>query len=67
MEAKVFHTRKQCAQVCELSLRTVDSLLQQGILPCTRIGRSVRISHDDIETMIQNLRNGGPGGNGCTH
>lgn len=46
-------TRKQIAQKLNISIRTVDRLIIQGQLKSFKIGRSIRVSQDDLDEFIK--------------
>ena len=48
-------TINQVAERLQISRMTVCRLINRGELPAFRVGkRSVRISHDDVESLLQN-------------
>jgi len=47
-------TRKQTAIELNVSHRTVDRLIQKGHLKALKIGRSIRISQEQLEEYIKN-------------
>jgi excisionase family DNA binding protein len=49
-------TRDEVGARLSLAPRTVARLIASGALPCVRIGRSVRISLDDVEQFIKDHR-----------
>ncbi len=46
----------QVAEMMELSQKTIRRMIRGKRIPYHKIGGSVRISHDDIETVLQNTR-----------
>jgi excisionase family DNA binding protein len=46
-------TRQQAADQLAVSLRTIDSLIASGDLPCVKIGRSARIRPAALEGFIE--------------
>lgn len=46
-------TRKETAQKLGLSLPTVDRLIAKGDLPAVRLGRSVKIHEELLDTWIR--------------
>jgi excisionase family DNA binding protein len=44
--------RKATAEAMSVCVRTVDTLIASGELPCIRIGRSVRVRLSDIEKYL---------------
>ncbi len=48
-------TRQQAADTLGICVRTIDSLLASGELPCVPIGRSVRIRPSALEELIESL------------
>lgn len=47
---------EQVAKELQLSVRTVHRLIHDGSIPVHRIGRSVRISEDDLKRYIASCR-----------
>jgi len=46
-------TRKEIAAFCGLSLRTIDELTRNGVLPHLKIGKSVRYSLPEVEAALR--------------
>ena len=46
-------TRKQIAAHCGLSLRTIDELTRNGILPHFKIGKAVRYDLAEVEDALR--------------
>jgi excisionase family DNA binding protein len=42
----------EAAETLAVSLRTLRSLVQRGVLPAVRIGRSVRFDANDLRRLI---------------
>ncbi|NDR55663.1 MULTISPECIES: helix-turn-helix domain-containing protein [Aliiruegeria] len=47
---------EQVAKELQLSVRTVRRLIEEGVIPVHRIGRSVRVSEDDLKRYIASCR-----------
>lgn len=45
-------TRKETAAYCGLSLRTIDELTRNGVLPHFKIGKSVRYDLPEVEAAL---------------
>lgn len=52
LESSLF-TRKQIAPRCGLSLRTLDELLAQGVLPHFRFGKAIRFDLAEVEAALR--------------
>ena len=50
---------KQAAQILGVSQKTVRRLLARGAISCVRIGRSVRIDHRELESVMKTGTGGG--------
>jgi excisionase family DNA binding protein len=46
-------TRAQAAALMQVSTRTLDRLIRCGALRCCRVGRSVRITLDDLAVYLK--------------
>ncbi|MDH4453544.1 MAG: helix-turn-helix domain-containing protein [Verrucomicrobiota bacterium] len=46
-------TRKQLAAYCGLSLRTIDELTRNGVLPHFKIGKSIRYDFAEVEAAFR--------------
>ncbi len=46
-------TRKQLAAHCGLSLRTIDELTRNGVLPFFKIGKSIRYELPEVEVALR--------------
>ncbi|MDZ7839638.1 MAG: helix-turn-helix domain-containing protein [Gammaproteobacteria bacterium] len=55
-------TRPETARQLRVSTRQVDRLLAQGVLPCVRIGRAVRIPRQAVENYVRRLAEIGQNG-----
>jgi excisionase family DNA binding protein len=55
MQNEALRTRQQAADFLGISLRTIDSLIASGELPCVPIKRSVRIRPSALEEFIESL------------
>ncbi len=51
-------TAPKAAKMLAISPRTLWTLTQQGVVPCVRLGRSVRYSVDDLREVISKNRSG---------
>lgn len=51
-------TAAQAAKVLAISPRTLWTLTDTGVVPCVRLGRSVRYSTDDLREVIRKNRRG---------
>jgi excisionase family DNA binding protein len=45
-------TRDEVAQMLSVSLRTVDRLRREGILPAIKVFSSVRIREEDVKAFL---------------
>jgi len=50
------HTLADVAELLSVSTRTVRRLIDDGHLPCHRIGRSIRISESDLRSYLASAR-----------
>lgn len=50
---KRFGRKKDVARMTGLSLRMIDRLITDGMLPAAKIGRAVVIDLADVEAMIE--------------
>lgn len=50
-EQREVFTRDQAAEYLKISVRTVDTMLKEGHLACTRFGRRVRISRAELDRV----------------
>lgn len=55
-------TYREAARVLGVTERTVWTLVNSGMLPSVRFGRSVRIDPSDLREFIENAKHGGNGG-----
>ena len=46
----------QVSKILNISRQQVYRLLQLGVIPVIRIGKSVRVSSNDLQAFIQNSR-----------
>lgn len=46
-------TRKETAAYCGLSLRTIDELTRNGVLPFFKIGKSIRYELPEVEAALR--------------
>ncbi len=46
-------TRKETAAYCGLSLRTIDELTRNGVLPFFKIGKSIRFDLAEVEAALR--------------
>jgi excisionase family DNA binding protein len=46
-------TRKELAAHCGLSLRTIDELTRNGLLPFFKIGKSIRYDLPEVEAALR--------------
>ncbi len=46
-------TRSELATHCRLSLRTIDELTRNGVLPHFKIGKAVRYDLDEVEAAMR--------------
>ncbi|MBL9178630.1 MAG: helix-turn-helix domain-containing protein [Verrucomicrobiaceae bacterium] len=46
-------TRKETAAYCGLSLRTIDELTRNGVLPVFKIGKAVRYELAEVEAALR--------------
>ncbi len=53
MKIKALMTRQEAAAMLGIGLRTIDTLIASGDLPCVRIGRSVRFRPSALELFIE--------------
>ena len=44
--------RVEVAKILDLSVRTIDRLIEDGDLPASKIGRAVRIRRDDVLALL---------------
>ena len=52
-------TRNEVAQMLSVSLRTVDRLRKQGILPAIKVFTSVRFREEDVRKFMGQAQGGG--------
>lgn len=52
-------TYRQAAKVLGITERTIWSLVNEGMLPAVRFGRSVRIDPADLRAFIERAKRGG--------
>ena len=55
---KEIMTVSQVAEYLQLSEMTTYKLVQEGKLPAFKIGRHWRIKRDDLDELIERLKNG---------
>lgn len=46
-------TAREVAEMLGLPVSTVYELARRGVLPCSRLGRAVRIIRDDVEAALR--------------
>ena len=51
-------TALKAAKLLAISPRTLWTLTDSGVVPCVRLGRSVRYSVDDLREVIRTNRSG---------
>ena len=49
-------TRKELANHLRLSLRTIDALLSEGVLPFFKLGRCIRFDLAEVEAELRKRR-----------
>lgn len=54
--APMLLTVKQAAELLSFSRPTVYKLLEEGTLPCVRLGKAVRIARADLEAWVMSQR-----------
>ena len=52
-------TRAEVADLLHLSLRSIDRLRSQGLLPATKVLTTVRIKREDVVAFLEAQRQGG--------
>lgn len=55
-------SRIEAAEFIGMSPEFVKSLIEKGILPFFQLGRSIRISEEDLVSYLENARRQRPGG-----
>ena len=55
MQTEALRTRQQAADFLGISLRSIDSLIASGEIPCVPIKRSIRIRPSALEELIERL------------
>jgi len=50
---------KETSEYLSIHLQTVYSLISRGIIPATRIGRSVRVDLKALEEALETIKRGG--------
>ena len=53
MKTEALLTRQEAAAMLGIGLRTIDTLIASGDLPCVRIRRSVRLRPSALELFIE--------------
>jgi len=48
MENKILFSKSNAAAALDVSLRTVDNLIQRGVLPVKKVGKRTLIHRDDL-------------------
>jgi len=66
MKRLEWSTKQEIADALKISKRTVDTWIATGKLPCTRIGRVIRIRQSDLEDFLERNHSGTPKGNGSS-
>ena len=51
-----FHTPDQVAKILQLNILTIYKYIRLGKLPAIKVGRSYRISENDLEQFLQASR-----------
>lgn len=49
------YTRKEVAQMLNISLPTLDERTKDGTITAYRLGRNVRYKHDDVQNALQEI------------
>lgn len=44
--------KRQAAEHCHVSVRTIDNWISKGVIPCVRIGRSLRFRACDLDEAL---------------
>lgn len=55
-ERRAFFSRRSLAAYLEVSVRTVDEWLAEGVLPSYRLGNARRIDPDDVDSFLRQRR-----------
>lgn len=50
--------KQEIASRYSVSIRTVENLVRRGVLPCFRLGRSVRFSPEECDAAMRHYRFG---------
>jgi excisionase family DNA binding protein len=56
--SEIFLTRVETARTLRLSLRTIDSLINQGEFSVRRVGRRVLVPTDEVERFAKRVSRG---------
>jgi excisionase family DNA binding protein len=49
-----FITRRECCALLKMSLPTLSLYCKKGLIPCYRIGSSIRFKKNEIEQIVNN-------------
>ncbi|KNE83838.1 hypothetical protein ADZ36_02530 [Streptomyces fradiae] len=52
--ARLLHTPEQAAELLQVPASWLRKKAAAGLIPCTRVGRHLRFSTADVETVIRN-------------
>lgn len=52
-----YYSRHEVAELLGIHVNTVDNLRREGKLNFSRIGRALRISQDNVQSLLDNQKN----------
>jgi excisionase family DNA binding protein len=52
----IYYTREEASKYLNVSLSTLDKFIKIGIIKSSRIGKSIRISKENLENSLQEIK-----------
>ena len=52
-----YYTREQVCEILHISLSTLDTYVKKGAITCSRVGKRVLFTQDDIDKALGKNRN----------
>ena len=52
-----YYTRKEACELLHISLSTLDTYIKKGVISCSRVGKRVLFTQDDIDKALGKNRN----------
>ena len=52
-----YYTRKEACELLHISLSTLDTDIKKGVISCSRVGKRILFTQDDIDKALGKNRN----------